>query len=226
MKSRIRSQSFDKPRVIIILLVVAKVLFVMISISLFAAACTRRPVQKDVVINEPPQRSTNRDEEIRNSPHTDQAPIDLQFIDTTIRMHLAAIDAEQLVATRAEHKELKQFARSRVAEQQREIAALRQFRSAWFGDPDQAVRVDLPGVRDALEAVDAEKLDPLKEQGFDVEFVKQMIWHDKAVLVFANEMLNASTRAELKDAARSLINEKDSELAQTEKWEKDWQKGK
>lgn len=199
-------------------------LFGLILLSLISAGCTRRPEQKDVVIQGPPQNSTDRSEDIQSTRGAPQAPIDLQCIDTLVRMHLSAIDAEQLVKTRAGHVELKQFAASRLIEQQSEIASSKQLRSDLFGNADQAQNVELPGVRDALQAVAPEKLDLLKENGFDVEFVKQMLAHDEGVLAFARDLISRDIHPDLKLAVQKIIDEKTGEIEQMQQWRKDWER--
>src|SRR5437762_10072226 len=137
--------------------------FIAIYILAFAA-CDRRPIQKDI----PPEHGTMDQNkmahsEMTSSPGAADAPYELQFIDTMIVHHQGAIDTAQLVATRAQHKELKQLAKSIISNQQQEVAEMRAFRTAWLGDRPPAINMDLPGMREAMEQMDTEKPDPLKE---------------------------------------------------------------
>jgi uncharacterized protein (DUF305 family) len=49
--------------------------------------------------------------------------------------HQSAIDAAKAAETRAERAEIKELARAIVADQQREIEQMQQWRQAWFGTP-------------------------------------------------------------------------------------------
>src|SRR5437762_4199632 len=148
-----------------------KTLLAVAAISLaICASCDRRPIQKDI----PPEHGTMDQNkmahsEMTSSPGATDAPYELQFIDTMIVHHQGAIDAAQLVATRAQHKELKQLAKSIISNQQQEVAEMRTLRTAWFGDRPPAINMDLPGMREGMEQMDNEKLDPLKENAFDLE---------------------------------------------------------
>ena len=59
-------------------------------------------------------------------------PFDRAFIDAMIPHHESAIAAARAAASRAEHAEIKELARAVVADQEREIAQMRQWRQVWF----------------------------------------------------------------------------------------------
>jgi uncharacterized protein (DUF305 family) len=62
------------------------------------------------------------------------APFDRAFIDAMIPHHESAIEAARAAETRAQKQELKELARAIIADQQREIDLLRQWRQAWYGN--------------------------------------------------------------------------------------------
>ena len=197
----------------------------MISIALVTAGCARRPVRNDVNTPEgPPTRQGNADSEINSSPRAIDAPFELQFIDTTIELDLNAIDAAQLVATRAEHEELKQFSRKLIAERQGEIATLRQLRSTWFSTRPKAIYLELSGAPEAFHALDIGKLDPMKENAFDLEFIGQMTSFLGPANRMTSDLLTKDARPELKQIAQSILRSNELELEQLKKWEIDWQK--
>lgn len=60
-------------------------------------------------------------------------PFDRAFIDAMIPHHESAIAAAQAAETRAERPEIKEMAQAIVADQQREIDQMKQWRQAWYG---------------------------------------------------------------------------------------------
>lgn len=194
---------------------IALVGFVLITIM--SGSCTRRPVQKDVVINGPPRPSEIK--RIESSKGAVYAPLELQIIDTLIQLYLSTIDAEQLAATRTGRSELKSFAKFRISEQQQEIVELKDLRGRWFSNADPAVNIDLPNVQAASDSIDLEKLDPLKERAFDLEFVNQMIAHDDATSAFAKYVSSANVRDELNQIIEKIVREKSGEVEQMRKWQ-------
>jgi len=91
---------------------------------LMISSCTRRPVQKDVILNNDPADRTGQHRKMVSSPGAADATYELQFIDTMVSQHETAIDAAQLAATRAQHTEIKQFAREFIEEQRKDITAM------------------------------------------------------------------------------------------------------
>src|ERR1043165_9418538 len=138
-----------------------RVLFVLTFLLLFTASCDRRPVQKDMPIENTMQRGEHH--ELESSPGAADAPFELQFIDTLVAHDLSTVDAAQLVATRTGHAELRQLAAEMIPERQQEIARLRELRSQWYGNWSPAINLDLPGMREGME-MDFDKLDSLKEK--------------------------------------------------------------
>ena len=159
-----------------------------------------------------------------SSPQASEAPIDLQFIDTLIAHDQTAIDAAQLVATRAQHQELKLLARSIITDRQEQISELRKWRTDWFGNAPQAVNMDLPGIRNGLRSVNLDKLDPLKEDQFDLEFILQMLPLEEGSLTAARYLLTQDVHVELKQLAQNLIEEQETEIQQMRGWQTKWNK--
>ena len=71
-------------------------------------------------------------EALRNAPE----PFDKAFIDAMIPHHQSAIDAARAAETRPERAEIRELARVIIADQQREIEQMQQWRQAWYSaDP-------------------------------------------------------------------------------------------
>jgi uncharacterized protein (DUF305 family) len=60
-------------------------------------------------------------------------PFDRAFIDAMIPHHESAIAAAQATASRAERPEIKEMAQAIIADQQREIDQMKQWRQTWYG---------------------------------------------------------------------------------------------
>jgi uncharacterized protein (DUF305 family) len=187
-------------------------------------SCTRRPVQRDVIEANTMSHSSTAGRMTKNSLGADKAPFQLQYIDTTIELDLTAIDADQLVATRAQNIDLKKFANSTIAERQEEIATLRQVRAGLIGDIPQAINFDLLRSPESVQKIDLEKLDLLKETGFDLEFLREMVPLNEAAVAMANDLLGKDAHAELKQQAENIIKSRETEIEQMKKWENDWSK--
>ncbi|HYJ90555.1 MAG TPA: DUF305 domain-containing protein [Pyrinomonadaceae bacterium] len=193
--------------------------------TLAIVACDHPPVQKDTPTDQTSANHTKTEPtQMTSSPGAAQAPYELQFIDAMIAHHQETIDAAHLVATRAEHQELKLLAKSMISAQQQEIADMRSWRKAWFGDAEPAINIDLPGVREGMESVDLDKLDGLKENVFDLEFLRQMIPHHRAALAMANDLLRKDVHAELKQLAQRIVQEHEDEIEQMQGWQTQWSK--
>ncbi|MCX6024215.1 MAG: DUF305 domain-containing protein [Chloroflexi bacterium] len=68
-------------------------------------------------------------ENLRTAP----PPFDCAFIDAMIPHHQSAIDAAKAAETRAQKPEIKELARAIMANQQREIDQMKQWRQTWYG---------------------------------------------------------------------------------------------
>lgn len=202
-----------------------KAVVLFLAASLILVSCTRRPVQKDAPVNRiPMDHSAMNHSKMESSPGAANAPYELQFIDTMIVHHGGAIDAAQLVATRAQHKELQELAKAIIADQQREVAEMKLWRSQWFGDSPQAVNMDLPGMHDGMKDMDTSKLDALKENDFDLEFIRQMIPHHEGAVTMAKDVLTRDVHPEIKGLAENIIRSQSDEIDKMRSWQTEWQK--
>jgi uncharacterized protein (DUF305 family) len=200
-------------------------LLILIAATTVLYSCTRRPVQNDIPVNRSSVDHLKMDHsKMVSSPGAESAPYELQFIDTMILHHQGAIDAAQLVATRAQHDELKQLAASIIADQQREIAQMKQWRAAWFGDAAPAVNFELPGMKEGMHGMDLEKLDGLKENGFDLEFIDQMIPHHEGAVTMAKDLLTRDAHPELRELAENIVRSQSDEIDRMRSWQKEWKR--
>lgn len=202
-------------------------LILVIFVALFLNMCERPPVGKEIDHNSTDHSKIEQSKighSMESSPNAASAPYDLQFIDTMIAHHQGAIDMAQLVDTRAQHAELKTLAKNIIADQQKEIAQMREWRKSWFGEAAPAINMDLPGMHQGMSGMDMEKLNKLKANEFDIEFVQQMIPHHEGAITMAEDLKKQEAYAELKTLADDVIKSQSAEIEQMKKWLADWNK--
>jgi uncharacterized protein (DUF305 family) len=199
-----------------------------------ATACDRRPVQKDLPVKNAPQNSVDHSgvhhSSIESSPGAAASGDELQFIDTMIPHDEGTIDIAQLVQTRAAHPELKSLAADLIRDRQKEITALREWRSQYFKDAAPAINTDLAGMRTAVDQLDPDRLDPLKENAFDTEFLKEMLPQLEADVEMARYILTkplgqpAELRDPLRSLAQSMLDSRSAEIVRIKSWQQAWSK--
>lgn len=169
---------------------------------------------------------------IVSSPNAASSPYELQFLDTMIAHDDTAIDTAQLVQTRSGHSELKEFARKIISERQDRLAQMHELRNKFFNGSPPAVNMDLPGIRKGMEGIDLDKLDSLKENSFDIEFLKEMIQSHQGAIEMADDALrklsastaNAQMTGSIRQLAQSVTDTQTSEVRQMNQWEATWSK--
>lgn len=159
---------------------------------------------------------------MQTSPDAAKAPYELQFIDTMIVHHQGAIDMAELAETRALHEEIKELARNIINEQEREIASLSKWREKWFAESSPAVNMEFPGMNEGMKGMDTKKLESLKGNDFDLEFIRQMIPHHEGAVLMAKDAQKIDSYAELKNLAADIIDSQTAEIEQMKKWQSDW----
>lgn len=162
--------------------------------------------------------------EIEISPGAAEQPYDLQFIDSMIVHHQGAVDMAILVKTRSRQPDLAALAKSIIDEQTKEIEQLRKWRDERFAGKPAAVNLELAGMREGMKGMDVAKLDQLKDRGFDLEFVKQMIPHHEGAVLMAKETLQKSEDTEIKELAESIVRAQETEIKKMREWQKAWAK--
>ena len=159
---------------------------------------------------------------MESSPGAAGAPHVLQFIDTMIAHHQGAIDMAQLVNTRTNRDEMKKLAQNIIDEQRREISDMQAWRINWFGDAKPALNMDFPGMKTGMAGMDYLKLDGLKANEFDVEFIKQMIPHHEGAIEMARALKAEDRYAELGAMAEAVIKTQSAEIEQMKGWLGAW----
>ncbi|OWW21837.1 hypothetical protein AYR66_22410 [Noviherbaspirillum denitrificans] len=159
---------------------------------------------------------------MQSSPNADQAPFDLQFIDTMTVHHQGALDMAKLVEDRSERQELKQLARKMIDDQQSEIRQMQAWKQQWYPDKRDAVNMKMPGMTESMKDMRMDKLEAAKGNTFDVMFIDMMTKHHEGAVKMAQVAGKKAEHAEVKELAGKVISAQNKEIAQMAKWKKEW----
>lgn len=161
---------------------------------------------------------------MQSSPNAASAPFDLQFIDTMTAHHQGAVDMAMLAETRAQHPELKELAANIIDAQEREIAKMSEWRDRWFGEKPKAVNMEFPGMSHGMGGMDLKRLESLKGNEFDLEFIRQMIPHHEGAVDMAKALRQQDSQSELKELSADIIQDQELEIKQMRAWLTAWKK--
>jgi uncharacterized protein (DUF305 family) len=101
---------------------------------------------------------------------------------------------------------------------------MQEWRSKWFGTAAPAVNLNFPGMMEGMHGMDLEKLDPLKANAFDLEFIRQMIPHHEGAVTMAKDALQKETNAEIKALSQEIIKAQENEIGEMKQWQAEWSK--
>ncbi len=160
---------------------------------------------------------------MQSSPNAASAPYDLQFIDTMTAHHKSAIDMAKLAATNTDNAELKKFAERIIADQNKEIGQMKDWREKWFSGKAPAMNMEMPGMMDSMK-MDMSKLSNSKGKTFDLAFVEMMTSHHNGAVTMAKEALTKAERPEIKTLANAIIKAQEAEVKMMNEWKEKWSK--
>ncbi|GAA6621536.1 DUF305 domain-containing protein [Scytonema sp. NUACC26] len=157
------------------------------------------------------------------------ANYDLRFIDAMIPHHQGATQMAKEAQQKSKRPEIKKLAGAIIKAQNKEIAELKQWRTAWYPkapstamawntqmnhmmemSPEQskAMRMDMD-----LGAANAE---------FDLRFINAMIPHHEGAITMAQDALSKSKRPEIKNIAKDIVTSQQKEIDQMKQWRQAW----
>ncbi len=161
--------------------------------------------------------------------------LDRQFIDQMIPHHRVAIDAAGIALQKSEHEEIKSLAQNIARDQAAEIAEMRGLYRSWYGtEPPEFFGAGMGGFMAGgamsdmmrggmMQRFDASLLEsPETNVPFDQRFIEQMIPHHQMAIIMANMLLERTTRSELKELARRIIEGQSAEVKQMREWYEKW----
>jgi uncharacterized protein (DUF305 family) len=153
----------------------------------------------------------------------------------------AAVLLAEIALVRAEHEELRELATGITSTQEAEIAQLREWRTAWFGDADPVPRNVTTGLVDeglmliggpadtglgmggpAVGAVQDAYTLCTATGSFDLAFLDLMISHHQGALGLARLALERAEHEELRTLAQQIVDVREAEIARMNEWRTLW----
>ena len=218
--------------------------FALVAVFSLMAACSPSPASKVTQPSQTPVASASPvgDKQMMDHSHMGSGMMsmdlgladsqyDLRFIDAMTPHHQGAVEMAQDALSKSGRPEIKRLAQNIIADQNREIKQMKQWRQAWY-----------PKASDAPVAYDAQMghtmaMSQTQMQGmmmngnlgaadaqYDLRFINMMMPHHQGAIVMAQDALNKSRRPEIKRLAKSIITSQQREIDQMKQWRKAWYK--
>mgnify|MGYP002777005340 CR=1 FL=1 len=157
------------------------------------------------------------------------ANYDLRFIDAMRMHHEGAIQMAKEAQQKSKRPQIKKLASSIIADQNREINQLQQWRQAWYpkaGDKPMAYDTKM-GRMMQMSSNQMQGMMMMGDLGaadskFDLRFMNAMIPHHEGAVTMAQDALKKSKRPEIKQLAKDIITAQQKEIAQMKQWRKAW----
>lgn len=140
----------------------------------------------------------------------DDGPYDARFIDSMLIHHRGAVEMAQEALEKAEREELKIMAQGIIDSQNAEIEQMRKWREEWY--PGEGISAGIGMDMGAMVVADDANLP------YDVRWSEAMIDHHLGAVDMAKDALEKSSRQEIKELARTIIETQEAEIAQMRVW--------
>ena len=141
---------------------------------------------------------------MKSDANAKSAPYDLQFIDTMIAHHEGAVEMAKMVDGKTQRTELKAFAQKIIADQNKEIGQMKEWREKWFKGAPRAMNMEMPGMADSMK-MDMKKLGAAKDKEFDRLFSEMMIPHHAGAVDMARLVLQHGRDPATRQLAEEII---------------------
>ena len=164
---------------------------------------------------------------MKSDPNAASAPYDLQFLDTMSRHHQSAVDMAKAAVEKAQHPELKAFAQKIIADQNKEIAQMKDWREKWFTGKPAAMNMEMPGMSDGMKMMSGDgmkKMEAATGNDFDLMFLDMMTPHHAGAVVMSKEALTKAEHPEIKALANNIIKAQEAEIKMMADWKAKWSK--
>lgn len=161
--------------------------------------------------------------QMKSDPNAASQPYDLQFIDTMTAHHKGAVDMAKMARGKTQNPDITKFAAQIIADQEKEIAQMKDWREKWFVGKPSAMNMEMPGMMDSMK-MDMSKLSNAKDKDFDLAFIDMMTAHHAGAVLMAKEALQKSEKAEIKTLAGQVIKAQEAEIKMMADWKAKWTK--
>lgn len=161
--------------------------------------------------------------DMKSDANAASAPYDLQFIDTMIHHHQGAVEMAKMIDGKTNNAEIIKFGKQIIADQEKEIAQMKDWREKWFAGKPAAKNMEMPGMMDSMK-MDMSKLSNSKDKAFDLAFIEMMIPHHQGAVLMAKEALTKGEKPEIKTLANNIIKAQEAEIKMMNEWKEKWAK--
>ncbi|MBE9123282.1 DUF305 domain-containing protein [Tychonema sp. LEGE 07199] len=159
------------------------------------------------------------------------ADYDLRFIDSMKVHHQGAVNMAKEVLEKSKRPEMKKLATNIIAEQNREINQMKEWRTNWYPKAS-STPMAYHAQMGHMMAMTPEQMQSMMmsmdlgaaDDQFDLRFLNAMIPHHEGALVMAQDALKKSKRPEMKKLSEEIITSQKQEIEQMKEWRKAWYK--
>ena len=131
-----------------------------------------------------------------------------------------------LALTRTNRPEIKQLAQTIKQDQTREIQQMRTWYKSWYGT--EVVAMPMNGQQmpqnGSMQGMKMDLAALKNAPDFDLEFLRQMIFHHQMAIQMGQMEASRLTRPELRELAGSIVKTQTTEIGQMQKWYQTWYK--
>ena len=161
------------------------------------------------------------------------ANYDLRFIDSMIPHHQGALVMAQEVLQKSKRPELIKLAKGMLAEQNKEIAQMQQWRKQWYPKASATPIMWHAAMNHEMSMTAEHKQSMMMsmslgkaDAGFERRFLDAMIPHHQGAVTMGQDLLKKSKRPEMQKLAQNIIKSQQAEIAQMIQWQKQWSASK
>ena len=203
--------------------------------SMILAACSSTPTGSSTN-NQPASASPSPMGSMEGMNHSTDMSLgpkdgsfDLRFIDGMTPHHEGAVTMAQAALQKSQRPEIKQLAQAIIDAQQKEIAQMKEWRTAWYPNASATPMMYSSEMGHTMPMSEEMKSNMMMnmdlgaaDDQFDLRFINAMLPHHEGAVTMAKEALQKSDRPEVKELAQNIITSQQQEIAQMQQWKKAW----
>ncbi len=163
--------------------------------------------------------------EMKSSPDAANAAYDLQFLDTMAHHHQGAVEMAKMIDGKTQNAELIKFGKQIIADQEKEIAQMKDWREKWFAGKPAALNIEMAGMADSMKMMagdEMKKLEAATGKDFDLMFLEMMTPHHAGAITMSKEALQKAEHPEIKTLANQIIKAQEAEIKMMADWRRKW----
>lgn len=154
---------------------------------------------------------------------------DLRFIDAMVPHHQGAVQMAQDALQKSKRPEIKKLAQSMIANQDKEIAQMQQWRKTWYANAastpmawNSSTKSMAPMTQDQMNGMMMNMDLGAADDQFDRRFINAMIPHHQGAIDMANDALQKSKRPDIQKLSKAIVTSQQAEIDQMKQWRKAW----